>query len=544
MFRPRRALPVLAIMLLLGLAWAPQVFAGGAPEAAGAEGSGADTPAVVPGVASGDADRAGGSSGAGVSAPGVGAAQGDGDASVGTGSQAGVSAPASRNLEGAEIAVADAVERAVQVSDLLAVGRIDREIAGYGVDEARSRLFPQIALSISGSFLTNPPDGVAIRRGELGFTPSPGSPVPTPFPDQDIVLVEDPENTFYQIQATLDQALFTWGKILAGIEAARLEQDLAGLDLAAQEGTLARDARTAYFGLRLARRTRDLLAEAELVLEQTAADRLSAFDEGLINRETLLSARADLAQARTGRIEAAQGLAAAEVGMQVLLQLEEVGPLVSAPREELPEVEVEALVAEAVDASEEIARAELRRRQAEIGAEVERSSGLFLPDLGLSMAFEVSGQRLPFIAANWIDSWDINLRISLGAQLDLFDGGAAAARTATADARVSQAGRGLEGLLRSTRVEVQSAVEELRVNHARLEEAKARLDYEEERYKNARVSFENDLITRGQERGARVLLLTATFTRELAAFEYERSLSNLEHLVGRRLVDEAAGAGP
>ncbi len=434
------------------------------------------------------------------------------------------------------LTVEAATARAAVVSDTAAIDRLAVDAARAGIDEARSRYFPQIGVRLSASYLTNPPEGVAIRRGQLGFSPSPGSPVPTPVPDQDIVLVADPENSYFQLTTNLSQTILAWGKLDLGLEAAELERDLALIDARSGENNLERDARLAYFGLRLARRTADLLVEAEEVLAQTVEDRRRAFDEGLINHETVLSAQVDLARARTGRVEAAQGRSAAEQAMRVLLKTDEVGSLETAPRREIPDISDESALDMALASSTELQRTDVRSRQAEIGETVERASGLFVPDLGLQVQLELSGQRVPFIAANWIDSWDAGVTISLGTEILAFDGGASAARIAAAAARARQAAIGLSALEDSVSLQVRRALETLRVNHARLLEAEAKLAFEEEREKNARVSFENELITRGERRGARVLLLTARFEAAYAAFDYERSLIELEALVGERLV--------
>ena len=507
---------LVAVLLLLAprVAWAggaPETTAGGAPESDAADPAAAGTH---------NNDAAPARPGAGPNAP------------AGAGPE---SAGATIDPSG-PLTVEAATARALAVSDTAAIDRFSVDAARAGVDEARSRYFPQVGVRLSASYLTNPPEGISVRRGQLGFLPSPGSPVPQPLPDQDIVLVEDPENTFFQLTTTLSQTVLAWGKLNLGLEAAELERDLALINARSGESDLERDARFAYFGLRLARGTADMLVEAEEVLEQTVEDRRRAFDEGLINRETLLSAQADLARARTGRVEAAQGRSAAEEAMRVLLNADDVGSLETAPRRELPEISYESALEMAIATSTELQRTEVQSRQAEIGEEVERASGLFVPDLGLQVQLELSGQRVPFVAANWIDSWDAGVTVSLGTEISVFDGGASAARIAAAEARARQASRGLAALENGISLQVRRALETLRVNHARLQEAEAKLAFEEERDKNARVSFENELITRGDRRGARVLYLTAQFEEAYSAFEYERSLIELEALVGRRLV--------
>ena len=63
-------------------------------------------------------------------------------------------------------------------------------------------------------------------------------------------------------------------------------------------------------------------------------------------------------------------------------------------------------------------------------------------------------------------------------------------------------------------------------------EKKVKLTEVKEQYKNAQVSYENDLLTREEERSARTLLYTAELNFLYSLYDFEMSLITLELLSG------------
>ena len=57
-------------------------------------------------------------------------------------------------------------------------------------------------------------------------------------------------------------------------------------------------------------------------------------------------------------------------------------------------------------------------------------------------------------------------------------------------------------------------------------------------YKNTRVSYENDLVTREEERSAMLLLQASELEHILALFHFDSALSELEYLIGKDLGQE------
>jgi outer membrane protein TolC len=412
---------------------------------------------------------------------------------------------------------------------------LDRARAGVSAAEAEFR--PQISFQGSLSLLTNPPEGIAIEAGELGTAADPGSTFPTPVPEERIVLVPDAENTFYRLQSNLTLPLFSWGRLREGLSVAERDAAIALEDLRAAERTGLRDVRAAYFGLVFARRSVELLGEGAEIFAQVVRDRRSAFDAGAATREQVLEAEARAAELRFSRAQAEEALFSARSSLAFLTGLESEQQLSSrllttGYRESGPTEPFEELVELARVRSPDVESVRSQVAQARSGLAVARASVPWRPTVGLDVGLELSGQRTPLLAANWTDSWDASLTVSLGFEGTALDFGRSEASIAQAEADLRSAELGLAEVQAGLETQVRSAYERARTREAALQRARANEALANEQLRNAEVSFENDLITRSELLQARVLELTRRLDTESAAFELENALIELEFLVG------------
>lgn len=439
-----------------------------------------------------------------------------------------------------EIPASLSVERAVEIargaSGDLERARIAIDQAEADMQIARARGLPQITGQISTSYLVFPPEAVGLRAGELGTIPDPGG-FPVRLPESNVELVPEPEPTFFRVSASLSQALVTWGKVQAGVEAAELERDRLRAEATDRDRQLATEVRRAYFALVLARETAVLLREAEQTLDQITRDRQRGFDAGVRTRQQVLEVEAEQAGVRRQRVSAEQGMRSARRGLSFLLgsDIPEDTELVSEPRTTWDPEPEDNLLDEVLRFSPEREELRLRREQASVGLFVaERTDNPRYPDIGLSVSAEVSGGRVPF-SFNWRDSWDTDLTVTIAGEFSVFDGGAQAARVQQAEGDLAQAASGLADAEEGLRIEVSERIEAVRVAEAELAQAEAEHSLAEERLNNAEVSFENELITREDVLMARIGATIASLELSAASFELEQALTGLDALTGRIL---------
>jgi outer membrane protein TolC len=427
--------------------------------------------------------------------------------------------------------LAEALRLADEVSEAIRIRTLQAAKADATLDEARTALLPRLALEASASYLANPPTGITVHRGELGTIVMPG-PTVIELPADDLVFVEDAEPTYYKLGATLTQPLYTSGKIAAAVRLAELDRSAASTSLERQRRDIRRETGRAYRGAVLAARSLPLLEAMRAAYADIVADRRSSFAEGTATRQAVLDAEASSAALEAKIVAAREARASALEALAALTGLAAAGiePVDGFPEAcpDLDEPSLQALAAGAPD----IAAARVLFEQAGAKRDLERALSALRPDLALSVAGSVSGQRTPFVGGDWTDTWDWSLVVSVGAKATAFDAGASRARIEAATADRDAAAAGVAQAEKLARLALRTAVEQARGAAARLAERRARINLAEETARNVRVSFENGVATREQARLAQIGRLTAALELEAAGAALGDAIGEIEYCTG------------
>jgi outer membrane protein len=447
-----------------------------------------------------------------------------------TDGSAGRGGPAGLSVEGA-------VDAAAESSVELVLEKLGLRQAAAEVKAVKAKRGPSLILQTTGSLMSNPMEGFKISEGAFGSIQIAPTVPPIVLPEDDIVVLEDAELTYFKITATLSQPLFTWGKLTGAATAAALNLDIAGEEYLVKEREVERGVRLAYFGTLFAERTAEILSRAVVIADEVVADRQSALTEGLITRQSVLTAASRKATLTAQLTRANEAAATARLTLSTLTGLEADQTILVSDFRELPlHTEETALLSAAFQASGGRAVLLHRIEQAATMLSVERGSRPFLPDVSLNLSVDVTGQKIPFADEDWTDSWDTNFIITLGTQTTLFDSGASSSRIEQAEAALEAAKQGLYGLELSLELQVRSLIEAVRIGWSDIQKATAELDLANEIERNAAVSFDNELITRAEALSAKLASLAVELERELALFTYETAVTELENLVSKQLV--------
>ena len=434
------------------------------------------------------------------------------------------------------LAIEEAIARAQSGSEPVRIKALEAGKAGDRLAQARARALPSIVLEASGSWLANPPEGITVRAGELGTIPLPVPPFSIALPSTDTVFVKDAEHTYFRADVSLSQPLFTWGKIAAAIAIAEREVAAAGAGLAGQRRDIGKQAHAAYFGALLAEKSLAVLAEMRIAAEAVRKDRQRAFEEGACIRQDVLQAEAALASVESKLVEAEESRATALEGLAMLSGIPAADiRLASGFRDALPALDEAALKTAATAGAPDLLAMRERAGQAREKLALENGGALLLPDFSLAVTLGVTGQKIPWASSDWTDTWDWDLRVSLGTRANLFDAGSSRAKAREAEKDVQAAGLGIAQLEKATGVRVRTAVQEARKKSAALAEARAKAGFAEEQARNARISFENELATREELNSASIALLSARLATLLAGYELEDALAEIEYLSGQDL---------
>ena len=438
---------------------------------------------------------------------------------------------------GPQHTIEDALSLARENAAELSIERLQILKSAAAVREAKARSGPSVSLQTSGSYLSNPNDGIKIAKGSFGYAPTPQSAAPVALPDQDYVLMEEGEHTYFRITTTLSQPIFTSGKLKSGIHAADLGLLAAEREYESKEREIERQVRGAYFGAAFAGTTERILTRAEETIMAIVADRQLSFDEGVITRADLLEAASRKASLSSQTAAAGQAEKSARAALSILTGGDYSATILGTDyRTQLPELDEEALVVRGLDKSPTRGALLHRVGQASALVDINKGSRLFLPDISLNVSLDVTGQRVPVLGANWTESWDANLIVTLGSALTVFDSGAAASKVEQAEHDLAIARQGLQALEQGFELQIRSSVEAVRSGWHEINRAEADLDLAREIERTALVSYENEMITRADMLGARLAALLAELDYERTRYVYETSLSDLEAAVGEELL--------
>jgi outer membrane protein TolC len=412
-------------------------------------------------------------------------------------------------------------------SEAIRIRELAMQKSRLAVDEAAGRAWPHVDLQVSGSYLVNPPTGYTVKAGQLNE-------VPFPIPQNDFTIGSQLHD-YFSVSASLSQPLFTWGKIRNAIDAAALQVESAGTDLVTQRREIERQVHRAYFSALLARESGTVLRRIADTAARIVADRQTALDQGSITTEAVLEAQSRRAQIEARLTEAEQSGETALENLGVLTGLDPSGiMLASSFGDTAPTLDEQSLRVRARDASTDMAAARTRQNQARKKLAIEKGGSILRPDVSLGVSFGVTGQEdLPYSGWQWNNStWNLDLVISLGVKMSVFDGMESAARIGQAEKDTEMAGQALQQQEKLTRLTVRGAVDAAVKAEADLAEKQAKEEYAAERLRNAQVSVDNGMASREDLHGAQILLGTAQLDRLLAQFTREESLADIARLTG------------
>jgi outer membrane protein TolC len=440
---------------------------------------------------------------------------------------------------GTPLDIAKAEELAGTKADEVVARNASAQAALKAADAARAQLQPRLGGSLTGAYLVNPPSGLSIPAGYLGRIPT-GPTTYIPLPETEVSVLPATSDKYFKGNLTFSQPIYAWGKIRASIDLALFEAKVADAEAKGAARDAARQANRAYFSALLSERSADILTELCALAERIVADRRSALDNGLGTKGEVLSAAADLADLRSRLVEARESAKSSLEALAFYTGFDaDRIELVSDFRDALPPIAEDSLKASTLLSSTAFAEAGARLSEADRKLDLERGSSLFEPDLSLFASLDLVS---PNSGGSISSAWTSNLSLGLTASVDLFDGGASAARKKEAADRVDSAKAALLAAGKGARLEARRAVEAANKAQASLEAARARSDWAAEALNTARASAAEQLISRSELDGAEIREASERLSVLGARYALEESIADIERLSPAAAPAAAPGA--
>lgn len=298
-------------------------------------------------------------------------------------------------------------------------------LAGFG---------PKIELSVSGTYMVNPPIGsyyinvddiLGAVSWPSGMKPSSGG--------QYLKIYDGMENTLYNFQLSLEQPVFTWGKLH---NAARLYKEVSAIQeikLLNTQKKLETELETRMLSLEYLKKICIKLEE-----EQVYADEMVSFSEDAEKSGMLLHQDVVEARIKAKELEIAlQG-----INEQITNQILELQRITGLQELDISQIQYEVdeelldkaflmetdernvLMEKALsDETDSIRMVSQAKKVSDLALSISKNSVYWKPDVGLQMTMGYGGSRFPLLETNWLRKDDYSLNVSVGVKTTVWDGG-------------------------------------------------------------------------------------------------------------------------
>jgi outer membrane protein len=325
--------------------------------------------------------------------------------------------------------VEEAIDFALQNNPEIAQLAIEYHKSEAQVGQAISSLYPNVTASGYFAYITDVP--------VIEFDS-----IPIPFGS----------NENYGLRLSLQQVLFTWGKLYNAYKISDLASDIAELSLARTKQEIRYSVTDAFYGiLVLDEYTKQARASLEQ-LERFATSVETRFKAGLVSRFDLLRAQVQVENLKPQVIQTENALNLAREGFKLLLgmDLETEFTLAGELRMIEEDFSFEQLIGEAVQNRAEIRNLKKVERIAQLSQAIARRANL--PSIVGGATYE---RTKPFSITG--DEWGSSLTFNLGFELPLFAGFNNLYKSREAGLVLKEARLALENLERAIIVEVKTA---------------------------------------------------------------------------------------
>lgn len=295
-------------------------------------------------------------------------------------------------------------------------------LAGFG---------PKIDLQLSGTYMVNPPVGsVYVNVDELLGAVNWPAGIKPQSSGQHIKVYDGMENTMYNFGLTLEQPVFTWGKLHQAAMLYKEVSKIQEIKLSNSTKQLSTELETRIVSLGYLYKISELLKEEEIYADEMVSFSEDAEKSGMLLRQDVIEARIKAKELEIALQGLNEQIAAQEIELQRLtglenLQFDEIdyvfdeefcSRIMGLDREE----SLQKALGPQSDSIRMVGKA---AQVSSLAEKISKNSVYWKPDIGLQMSLGYGGSRFPLVEPNWLRKDDYSLNISLGVKTTVWDGG-------------------------------------------------------------------------------------------------------------------------
>jgi outer membrane protein TolC len=418
-----------------------------------------------------------------------------------------------------EMTLDQAVSLALKNNRLIKIAQLDVSKAEHDTQAMRTNRFPQLKLNMmQGQLLTDVT--FTFPPGSMGTFPGVG-----PFPPT-TAYITTPRRPFTLIQAQANQPLSQLYRIGLGVDAKKLDTEIAKEKLSLQEQSIVNDVKKTYYNMVQAQSALDATEETITLLKEMNRIAANGLEQQVILKSDMLDAEAGLAKAEFQATTLQDTVATLKEKMNDLLARDlETEFTVSKIAEPEPwEMDLAAARAKAIDQRPEIREARLKAQEAEIDRRAKKAE--YIPDISLSMNY-LSPFDIKFLPENIT-------AIGVALNWDVFDWGRKNQELAAKAEVVEQAKSGVDEATAQIQVEVGQDFRKLAEARQQLRVADLELDADREKVRVALNKYDEKAILLKDVLQMKASLAEKTYTYQESLLSYWTARADLEKAIGER----------
>jgi len=421
------------------------------------------------------------------------------------------------------LTVDQAIQTGLENSKALHASRYRLNAASAKASETGTLALPSVKFSGLYTRLSNvPPEAVDMPANSFG----PG------FPPTDLSLTLSPTILdIYSLKATVQQPLFTGGKVSGAIDAAGYSAEASEHDLRKDEADLVYTITSAYWNLYRAVEFRKFVDENVNQMIVHDSDAVNLLKQGMMTINDVMKVQTQLSEARVRQIDAENNVTLAMYALNntIGLPLKTVIGIGSTIRtDERNWGDVDSLLRCAFDRRPEMLGMNARVRAGEAGLASAR--GGWWPQFYLVGDYDYlrPNQRYFPVTDNFKGTWDVSLAVSF----DIWNWWQTGYQTNEAQAQLAQAREGLSITQDGITLEVTQSYLGIRKARERKSVSELEARQAEENYRIMVGKYKQGLVANSELLDAEVALLQARLNVTQSLVDYELAIAQLTRAIG------------
>lgn len=431
----------------------------------------------------------------------------------------------------------EAIQIALEKNRTILISRKEIDKAGAGIIQAKANFLPSISISMAYTRSAEVPEiafeSPIFETRQIAVFDDFGDTIGYTYVDGIAGITQRTfkmgEENSYIGGFSIQQPIFTWGKIRNGYELATLNLLAVEEDYRKVKNEVVFSAEQAFYRVLFLEELVNLMEESHEQVKRHVSVVEERYNAGLASKFDLIRARVQLANMEPQILKTKDGLKMAANGLKMLLgmPLEEEVKLQGELEYKPTNVNLDTAIEEALARRPELGALKLRKHMTEKALAI--ASAANKPNLALLVDY--SYQKPHNLKNEWGSSWYATLAL----QIPLFTGGATSGKVKEARAQTHQAQLSSDMFTDVIELEVRNTLLELEETAKLLESQEENVREAEEALRIAEKRYETGLMTNLEVMDTQLALAQAKTNSLQALSNHLIALCKLKRVIGGRL---------